>query len=55
MRLGIVDHERGDEAFDLAVPVMISGGMCTVLRASDFFMVSLALDGSAVAGFELGF
>ncbi|WP_435079692.1 MATE family efflux transporter [Halococcus sp. AFM35] len=54
-RLGIVNREKGDEAFDLAVPVMVSGGMRTVLRASDFFMISLALGGSAVAGLELGF
>ncbi len=54
-RLGIVDREKGDEAFDLAVSVMVSGGMRTVLRASDFFMVSLALGGSAVTGLELGF
>ena len=44
-RLGIVDREKGDEAFDLAVPVMVSGGMRTVLRASEFFMISLALSG----------
>ena len=44
-----------DEAFDLAVPVIVSGDMRTVLRASDFFMDSLALGGSAVAGLELGF
>lgn len=42
-RLGIVDREKGDEAFDLAVSVMVSGGMRPVLCASDFFMVSIAL------------
>ena len=42
-RLGIVNREKGDEAFDLAVSVMVSGGMRPVLCASDFFMVSIAL------------
>lgn len=37
------------------MPVMVSGSMRTVLRASDFFLISLALGGSAVAGLELGF
>lgn len=54
-RLGLVDRKKGTEAFDLAVPVMVSGGMRTVLRMTDFFMVSLALGDAAVAGLELGF
>ncbi|KTG07970.1 MATE family efflux transporter [Haloprofundus marisrubri] len=54
-RLGLVDRKRGAEAFDLAIPVMVSGGMRTLLRIADFFMVSLALGGTAVAALELGF
>ncbi|EMA49022.1 MULTISPECIES: MATE family efflux transporter [Halococcus] len=54
-RLGLVDREKGTEAFDLAVPVMVSGGFRTLLRVTDFFMVSLALGSAAVAGLELGF
>lgn len=54
-RLGLVDRQKGTEAFGLAVPVMVSGGMRTVLRITDFFMVSLALGDAAVAGLELGF
>lgn len=54
-RLGLVDRQKGTEAFDLAVPVMVSGGMRTLLRMTDFFMVSLALGDAAVAGLELGF
>lgn len=54
-RLGIVDREKGEEAFDLAVPVMVTGGMRTMLRIADFFMVSLALGPEAVAALELGF
>ena len=53
--LGLVDREKGEEAFDLAVPVMITGGMRTLLRVADFFMVSVALDEAAVAALELGF
>lgn len=54
-RLGLVDREKGEEAFDLAVPVMVTGGMRTLLRVADFFMVSLALGEAAVAALELGF
>jgi len=54
-RFGVVDREKGEEAFDLAVPMMITGGMRTLLRTADFFMVSLALGEAAVAALELGF
>lgn len=54
-RAGVVDRERGDEAFDLALPVMVSGAVRTVLRVADFFMVSLALSAAAVAGLEFAF
>ena len=54
-RLGLVDREKGSRAFDLAVPVMVTGGMRTLLRIADFLMVSLALGEAAVAGLELGF
>ncbi|MFB6109378.1 MAG: MATE family efflux transporter [Halodesulfurarchaeum sp.] len=54
-RLGIVDRETGIEAFDLAVPVMVTGALRTVLRTADFFMVSLALGPAAVAGLQFGF
>ncbi|WP_458186437.1 MATE family efflux transporter [Haladaptatus sp. NG-WS-4] len=54
-RLGLLDREKGEKAFDLAVPVMVTGGMRTLLRVADFFMVSVALDESAVAALEFGF
>ncbi|WP_135823600.1 MATE family efflux transporter [Halorussus ruber] len=54
-RLGLLDREKGEEAFDLAVPVMVTGGMRTLLRAADFFMVGRALGDEAVAALELGF
>ncbi|MFC7044100.1 MATE family efflux transporter [Halobacteriaceae archaeon GCM10025711] len=54
-RLGLLDRKKGSEAFDLAVPAMVTGGMRTVLRAADFFMVSIALGHEAVAALELGF
>jgi putative MATE family efflux protein len=54
-RLGIVDREKGQQAFDLAVPVMVTGSLWTVLRTADFFMVSLALGPAAVAGLQFGF
>jgi len=54
-RLGVIDREKGEEAFDLAVPAMVTGGLRTLLRTADFFMVSLAAGGSAVAALEFGF
>jgi putative MATE family efflux protein len=54
-RVGIVDRERGEEAFDLALPVMVTGAIRTLLRTADFFMVSLALPAAAVAGLEFAF
>ncbi|MFC4552129.1 MULTISPECIES: MATE family efflux transporter [Halorussus] len=53
--LGLLDREKGEEAFDLAVPVMVTGGMRTLLRVADFFMVGRALGAQAVAALELGF
>ncbi|MFB6154854.1 MAG: MATE family efflux transporter [Haloferacaceae archaeon] len=54
-RLGLVDREKGSRAFDLAVPVMVTGGMRTLLRVADFFMVGIAMGESAVAALEFGF
>jgi putative MATE family efflux protein len=54
-RLGLLDREKGEEAFDLAVPVMVTGGMRTLLRVADFFMVGQAMGSTAVAALELGF
>jgi Na+-driven multidrug efflux pump len=54
-RLGLVDRERGDEAFDLALPVMVTGALRTFLRTADFLMVGQAIGASAVAALELGF
>jgi len=54
-RVGVVDRERGEEAFDLALPVMVTGAIRTLLRTADFFMVSLALSSAAVAGLEFAF
>jgi putative MATE family efflux protein len=54
-RIGIVDREKGEEAFDLAVPAMVTGGLRTVLRTADFLMVSIAAGSTAVAALEFGF
>lgn len=54
-RVGLLDREKGEEAFDLAVPAMITGGMRTMLRVADFFMVGRAVGDEAVAALELGF
>ncbi len=54
-RLGLVEHTRGKEAFELALPVMVTGTVRTVLRTADFFMVGLALPAAALAGLEFAF
>jgi len=54
-RLGLLDREKGEEAFDLAVPAMVTGGLRTLLRTADFFMVSIAVGDTAVAALEFGF
>jgi len=54
-RLGLVDRRRGEEAFELALPVMVTGTVRTVLRTADFFMVGLALPAAALAGMEFAF
>jgi putative MATE family efflux protein len=54
-RLGLVDREKGTEAFDLAVPVMITGGLRVLLRVADFLMVGIAVGDTAITALELGF
>jgi putative MATE family efflux protein len=54
-RLGLVDREKATAAFDLAVPVMVTGGLRVLLRVADFLMVGLALGDEAIAALELGF
>ncbi|SEN41803.1 putative efflux protein, MATE family [Halorientalis persicus] len=54
-RLGLVDREKGTEAFDLAVPVMVTGGLRVLLRVADFLMVGIAVGDTAIAALELGF
>jgi putative MATE family efflux protein len=54
-RAGLVDREQAGEAFDLAVPVMVTGGLRVLLRIADFLMVGIALGDAAIAGLELGF
>lgn len=54
-RLGIVDEEKGKEAFNLALPIMVTGGVRTLMRTLDFFMVSVAVGSAAIAALQLGF
>ena len=54
-RLGVVDRERGDRAFDLALPVIVTGGLRVALRVSDFVFVGLATGAVGIAALELGF
>jgi len=52
--LGVVDREKGREAFDLAIPVMVTGGLRVLLRVADFLMVGIAIGDTAIAALELG-
>lgn len=54
-RFGVVDREMGKDIFDLGVPVIVTGGLRTLVRTVDFFMVSLALGSIAVAALQFGF
>jgi len=54
-RLGIADREKAGDAFDLAIPVMVTGGLRVLLRVADFAMVGIALGDEAIAGLEFGF
>ncbi|MFT4922560.1 MAG: putative MATE family efflux protein, partial [Haloarculaceae archaeon] len=54
-RLGLVERRPATDAFDLAVPVMVTGGLRVFLRMTDFLFVGLALGDEAIAGLELGF
>ncbi|WP_436930206.1 MATE family efflux transporter [Halosimplex halobium] len=54
-RFGIADREKSGEAFDLALPVMVTGALRVLLRVADFLMVGIALGDAAIAGLELGF
>lgn len=53
--LGVIDRRKGEEAFDLAVPVMVTGGLRTLLRVADFLMVGMYAGGAAIAALEFGF
>jgi putative MATE family efflux protein len=54
-RLGVVDRRMGEEAFDLAVPVMVTGALRVLIRISDFLFVGLATGAAGIAALELGF
>ena len=53
--VGLVSRERARTTFELAAPSMVSAGIWTVLRITDFLMVSLALPDAAVAALEISF
>ena len=54
-RLGLVERSSATEAFDLAVPVMVTGGLRVLLRIADFLFVGIALGDAAIGGLEIGF
>jgi len=54
-RAGVVERGPATEAFDLAVPVMVTGGLRVLLRMADFVFVGLAIGDTAIAALELAF
>jgi putative MATE family efflux protein len=54
-RLGLVERAKATEAFDLAVPAMVTGGLRVFIRTADFLFVGLAVGDAGIAGLELGF
>ena len=54
-RLGLVERAKAMEAFDLAVPVMVTGALRVFLRTADFVFVGIAVGDAGLAALELGF
>ncbi len=54
-RLGIVDREVGEDAWDLAIPVMITDGLRTLVLTIDIFMISIAIGSAGVASITFGY
>lgn len=52
---GLVERWRAEETFDLALPILVTSTLRTLLRTTDFFIVSIALDDAAVAALEFGY
>jgi len=54
-RMGVLDKERGTSAFNLALPVIFTGGLRVALRLTDFLMVGIAIGSAGVAALGFGF
>ncbi len=54
-KLGFLDKKRGTEAFDLAWPIIITGGLRVALRLIDFLMVGIAIGAAGVAALGFSF
>lgn len=54
-KLGLVDQKRGTDAFSLAWPVILTGGLRVALRLTDFLMVGIAIGSAGLAALGFGF
>ena len=54
-RMGVLDRKRGTDAFNLALPVIFTGGLRVALRLTDFLMVGIAIGAAGVAALGFGF
>ncbi len=54
-RFGIVDRDVGEDAWDLAIPVMLTDGLRTLVLTIDIFMISIAIGSAGVAAITFGY
>lgn len=52
---GLVDGWRAERTLQLAAPIFITSALRTLLRTTDFFLISIALGDPAIAGLEFGY
>lgn len=52
---GLIEHRVAEQTFRLAMPILVTSTLRTLLRTTDFLLVSIALDDAAVAALEFGY
>lgn len=52
---GLVERRVAERTFGLALPIIVTSTLRTLLRTTDFLLVSVALDDAAVAALEFGY
>ncbi|MFP4625874.1 MAG: MATE family efflux transporter [Natronomonas sp.] len=52
---GLVDSWRAERTLQLASPIFVTSALRTLLRTTDFFLISIALGDAAIAALEFGY